>query len=430
MTPRGRVRILWGWRRHLARIPFFFRALGYARQRRRFHLFRLWGGRDGLNTALALEASLRLTKTLVVEGRQFTSPSLPGQPSRAFDAAVALGSLNFASAGTPSNRYLGQVILGIAPECSYSCAHCYEQRNLHRGAEVPKQRWAEVIRQLQAAGAGVIVLSGGEPMLRFETLLELLQGADKDRSDFHLHTSGDGVTAERARLLKAAGLSVAAVGLDDVDELRFDALRGSPGAFRRATTALEHFAAAGLLTCTNLCLTRDLVRSGGLWRYFDLVRDLGVGLVQLLEPRPCGGYGGRPIAELFDESDRRAVRDFVLEGNTSRRFAQHPLLYHLAEVEHSPVVGCTMGGISHFAIDTAGEVIPCVFAQVSFGSIQEEDLAPILSRMRQAVPRPIREGCPSILLGSHLEASLADHPERTPRFAELEPIWKGLLYPS
>ena len=428
MTQRGSLRILWGWRRALARLPFFLRVLGYALQRKRYPLFKLHGQAGGLLAVLKLEASLHLTKTLVVGGRQFTSPSLPGHPSSAFDAVVARGGLAFTAAGTAANRNIGMVILGIAPECAYTCAHCYEARNLPSGAGVPTPRWHTVIRQLQDAGVGVIVLSGGEPMLRFDLVVDLLREADQGRADFHLHTSGAGVTAQRARTLKAAGLSVVAVGLDDVDPTRFDALRGSPGAFQRAVTALEHFAAAELLTCTNLCLTRELVRSGDLWRYFDLVRDLGVGMVQLLEPKPCGGYRGRAVLELLDEQDRQAVRDFVQAGNTHRRYAQYPLLYDLAEVERSPGIGCTMGGISHFAIDTAGHVLPCVFAQVSFGSILAEDLAPILARMRQAVPVPIHAGCPSLLLSDQLEALTPGRPGHTPEFAELQPGWHRTLY--
>lgn len=429
MTLRRRPKILWGWRRTLSRLPFFARALGYALQPRKYPLFCL-RGRSGLAKVLRLEASLHLTKTVVVGGRAFTTPSLPGYPSPAFEAAVARGALDFASAGTPRNRHIGQVILGLAPECSYTCAHCYEQQNLHDGPGIPAARWAEVIVQLQEAGVGVIVLSGGEPMLRFGTVLELLQGADKTRSDFHLHTSGHGVTAERARALKAAGLSVAAVGLDDVNEARFDALRGAPGAFRRAVAALEHFAAADLVACTNLCLTRELVRSGDLWRYLDLMKELGVGLIQLLEPRPCGGYRGKAMEELFDEEDRRLVREFVRVGNTSRHYARHPLLYDLAGVERSPGIGCTMGGISHFAIDTTGHVIPCVFTRVSFGSILEEDLPPILARMREAVPRPIHAGCPSVLLQNHLDDLTRNLPEHRPQFSELAPVWTKSLYPS
>jgi len=172
------------------------------------------------------------------------------------------------------------------------------------------------------------------------------------------------------------------------------------------------------------------VRSGDLWRYLDLMKDLGVGLIQLLEPRPCGGYRGKALAGLFDEEVRRLVREFVQVGNTSRRYARHPLLYDLAGVERSPSIGSTMGGISHFAIDTTGHVIPCVFTQVSFGSILEEDLPTILARMREAMPRPIHAGCPSVLLQNHLDAMTRNNPEQRPRFSDLAPVWTKTLYPS
>ncbi len=428
MTGAPRQTILWGWRRHLSRIPFFLRALGYASHRSRFPLFRLWGRPGGLRSILRLEASLQLTKTLLVGGRSFTTPSLPGYPSPAFDAAVARGGLDFAAAGTSRNQYLGQVILGISPACTYACAHCYEKRNLRGGGSVPRERWSEVIHQLQHAGVGVIVLSGGEPLLRFDTVLELLRRADKGRSDFHLHTAGDGATPERARALKEAGLSAAAVGLDDVDEARHDSLRGAPGAFRRAVAALEHFASAGLLTCTNLCLTRELIRSGDLWRYFDLMKDLGVGLVQLLEPKPCGGYLGRPADSLLEAEDLEAVRTFVRLGNSTPRYAAYPLLYHLGDVERSPQIGCTMGGLSHFAIDSAGQVIPCVFTPVAFGSILQEDLPPILARMRKAIPRPIHGGCPSVSLGTALAERMQGTASGTVPFQDLASIWHATLY--
>ena len=192
--------------------------------------------------------------------------------------------------------------------------------------------------------------------------------------------------------------------------------------------ALEHFANAGLLTCTNVCLSRDLVRSGDLWHYFDLARDLGVGLIQLLEPRPCGGFRGQAVTDLLGEEERRLVRAFVREGNSHPAYGQHPLLYDLAEVERSPLIGCTMGGLSHFSIDTAGQVIPCVFAHVSFGSILDEDLAPILARMRAAVPKPIHGGCPSELLQAQLEALTSGHPGRTPEYRDLDTTWHQTLY--
>jgi MoaA/NifB/PqqE/SkfB family radical SAM enzyme len=255
-----------------------------------------------------------------------------------------------------------------------------------------------VIRDLQEIGVSVVILSGGEPMLRFDDVLRLVQSGDKNRSDFHIHTSGFGVTRERARALKDAGLTAAAVGLDDVNPKRQDALRGRGGAFEAAAAAVESFNREGVLTYLNLCLTPALIRSGDLWAYFEMARRLGVGLVEILEPRPCGGFQGRRVDGLISEEDRAAVAEFVRKGNHERRYRNHPLLYSIAAMEAPDRMGCMMGGLSHFSIDSAGNVIPCVFVPVSFGNILHEDLPAIFARMRHAVPAPIHAGCGSVLL--------------------------------
>lgn len=113
-------------------------------------------------------------------------------------------------------------------------------------------------------GVGTIVLSGGEPMLRYDGLLELLESGDKCLSDFHIHTSGYGVTPEKALALKNSGLIAAGVGLDDLDQKRLDLFRGYQNAFREATTAIKYFLDAGVFTYLNNCLTQDLIHSGDL----------------------------------------------------------------------------------------------------------------------------------------------------------------------
>jgi len=198
--------------------------------------------------------------------------------------------------------------------------------------------------------------------------------------------------------LKDAGLTAAGVGLDDVNPERFDSPRGRRGAFDDAVKALENFNQAGVFTYTNLCLTTPLVQSGDLWRYYDLVRELNVGLVEILEPRPTGGYAGRDIDDLFTASDRSIVADFVRAGNAEKRYRNYPLLFYLAEIESPEKMGCMMGGLSHFSIDSAGNVIPCVFVPIGFGNILEEDFKTIFQRMRVAIPAPIHTGCASLLL--------------------------------
>jgi MoaA/NifB/PqqE/SkfB family radical SAM enzyme len=98
--------------------------------------------------------------------------------------------------------------------------------------------------------------------------------ADHSRSDFHLHTSGSGVTREIAERLKMAGLHAAGVGLDDCDPDRNDKLRGFTGAHEQAVRAIRCFQEAGIFTYVNTCLTKELANSGELLKYLEFLNGI------------------------------------------------------------------------------------------------------------------------------------------------------------
>jgi MoaA/NifB/PqqE/SkfB family radical SAM enzyme len=202
--------------------------------------------------------------------------------------------------------------------------------------------------------------------------------------------------------LKSAGLTAAAVGLDDVSRERYDKIRGN-GSFDNAINALELFNEEGILTYVNLCVYKSFIHSGDIWKYFDLVKTLNVGIVQLLEPRPNGALFNKEINELITENERRILKEFMIIGNTNKKYKDYPLIYYLAHIEGSNQMGCMMGGLSHFYIDSHGNVNPCVFLPVRFGNIMETDFKTIYERMRKAIPIPIHSECPSLLLSSTLK---------------------------
>jgi MoaA/NifB/PqqE/SkfB family radical SAM enzyme len=366
---------------------------------------------------------LKLKKTIQWGRQYYFSLQMPRWPSKPWDRLVAKGGLNLMAMGTDRKRQIDMVILAITAHCTYRCSHCYEQYALAGTEPVPVQRWQEIVADLQQLDTNVIVFSGGEPMLRFADLLQLLTAADKERSEFHVHTAGDGVTRERAVQLHQAGLSAAGVGMDDSDPDRLDALRGHRGAHAKAVAALRCFQEAGVFTYLNTCLTKGMVRSGGLWQLLDLAHDLRVGSVRLLEPKPCGGYLGRDPADLFDDHDRAITTDFFLTANSRRRYRRYPLVTYTNYLDAPERLGCVMGGLSYFYIDGQGNVEPCVFLPVSFGNILREDLPSIYKRMRQAIPRPLHTQCPSNVLAKTIRSHKKDFNELPVPYEKLAAEW-------
>ena len=412
MTPpdsvKSRTRVQGSWP---ARAIYLIHAAGvaarYGVRPTTYPLFRLSARKGGYLRTMQIARQLRLGKVVRHGGLSFYFLSMPGWPSKAYDGMAAHGGLNVAAAGTPLKQHVDMVILAITGRCALACRHCYEQANIGAADAVPLAAWQAVVKRLQEMSTGVIVLSGGEPMLAYDELLALVRGADKERSDIHLHTSGCGVTLGRARELRAAGLMAAGVGLDDGDAARHNRLRGSSSSFDEVVSALRAFRDAGVLTYTNTCVTPEFVHRGGFWELLALARNLGVGAVRLLEPKPCGGYAGAEPGALFSDADRAALTEMFLEANTRWKHRHLPLVAYEAYFESPERQGCSMGGLSFFAVDSRGHVLPCVFLPVSFGNILDEDIRTIYDRMRAGVPRPLHRQCPAVSLAPTIQERAA-----------------------
>ena len=419
--PRLRVRT--GGALFFYKVRYLLSLGRYILHRRRYPLFRM-------STLRLLRKGGKLALPKFVQfGRHYYAPILrvPRWPSAAYDQMVAGGGLNLDAMGTSAKTHLDSAILGITRRCPYACRHCYESHNLGADEGVPMARWHEVVRDLQSWGASIIVLSGGEPMLRPEGLVELVASGDKKRSDFHVHTSGFGVTPEIAERLARAGLAAAGVALDVPNAAAQDLIRGHPGSFELSILAIRYFRDAGIFPYVNACLSHEVARPEELRRFLDFARDLGVGVVSMNEPKPCGRFFGQQAEELFSPADREAASRFFRDANISPETRHHPYVAYLPYFERPERFGCLMGGHSHLYVDSRGRVLPCLFVPVSFGSILEEPFAAIVHRMRKSVPAPIRRECPSLLLLKTLREKVARGLSLPIPYAEIEQEWGELV---
>lgn len=412
-----------GWKALPVLIKVRAHLLGRYWQRKKYPLFILDPAKGGLFKTYQIQKELRLKKIVKFNGSYYFALSIPKFPSRPYDHMLAKGGLNIMAAGTPYKSQIDIAILATTSRCHYHCRHCYEHFNLASENSVPVERWKEVVRELQETGVNIITFSGGEPLLDFQSLIELIESGDKDLSEFHIHTAGCDLTLEKAERLRQAGLSAAGIGLDDVDPVRNDAGRGFPGAFDEAVRAVQRFQQAGIFTYINMCLTKELVRAGDLWKYVELAKDLRIGAVRLLEPKPYGGYFGQAADDLFSEDDRKAVTEFFEQVNSGKRFREFPLLSYEAYFEDPRRLGCLMGGHSQIYIDSRGNVEPCVFLPVSFGNIQNEGFSEIYKRMRKAIPYPLHGRCPSLQMAEIIGAKNNQGIALPIPFGEIERAW-------
>ena len=376
---------------------------------------------DTLIRLRRLRKMLHLGKIIRHNGKYFSSLAVPGIPSRAFANSVENGVLNFFDAGTPLKKGIDTALLAITSNCPLNCSHCYEKANINRYTHVTDDHWIRTVATLQKHGCGVIILTGGEPLSDFDRLIKILRAGDKDLSDFHIHTSGMTVTEDKVILLKEAGLIAAAVGIDHYRETENDLLRGR-GAFRSAVKAIDLFVKHGILVYVNFCVTRQMANEAELLLYTRFVKSHGVSMIEMLEPRECGGFKG-DTSILPGEKEKAILLDFTKKMNLSREFRNYPLIYYLASLEGRDGLGCLMGGLSHFYIDSAGNVNPCVFMPVTFGNIIDGDLESILAKMRTEIPKTLKTDCPA----NTVLREIADEKIHPVQFEEIKPLFRSLF---
>ncbi|MFV8753353.1 radical SAM protein [Nannocystaceae bacterium ST9] len=146
------------------------------------------------------------------------------------------------------------VVWEITLRCDHACAHCGSRAGPVRDDELSTAELLEVADSLVRLGTREVTLIGGEAYLRSD-VYELVEHLAKAGVRVTMQTGGRGLTAERAKRLRAAGLQAIGVSLDGSAAVH-DTLRASVGSHDAALRAIEHGRAAGLIVSSNTQINR------------------------------------------------------------------------------------------------------------------------------------------------------------------------------
>jgi MoaA/NifB/PqqE/SkfB family radical SAM enzyme len=269
-----------------------------------------------------------------------------------------LGEMNRISPVKSRNNRLSVLFLGITKKCPLHCLHCYEWDALNHKDTLSLSDLKEIIRTFQDLGVGHIQLGGGEPMTRFEDLVEIIKDI-KPHTDIWVSTSGFNLSEENAKLLKKAGLDGVAISLDHFVPELHNAFRGSLMAFDWAMTATQNCQKAGLITCWSICVTREFVSNYNLFQYALAAKKNNVTYVQLFEPMPSGRYSGKDVT--LDMTQKKILEDFYFEMNTSPKYKDFPLMVYFGPRNRR--IGCLGSGNRYLYVDTDGNIQSCPFCR-------------------------------------------------------------------
>lgn len=120
------------------------------------------------------------------------------------------------------------LVLELTYRCPLKCVWCNNPLDFDTYAdkELSTEEWKRVLREGRELGALQLGFSGGEPMLR-DDIEELVEEAERLGYYTNLITSGVGLTPERLRKLKKAGLKQIQLSLQSAERKLTDKLVGA-----------------------------------------------------------------------------------------------------------------------------------------------------------------------------------------------------------
>ena len=331
------------------------------------------------------------------------SPKFPGKAfNRFYDAFVR----NLATDSKQLMSFIPSLVFSITKKCVYRCEHCYAIQSLGKTDVLSFDQLLSIARDFQKIGVGVMAWEGGEPLLRFDELLSLIRQT-RDESESMLATTAHGLTDEKARQLREAGLDAAIISLDHYDPDQHNKFRGNQRAFDMAVNGVRIFRENGILPSIAICATRQVVADGGLYTYLELAKEIGAAFIQILDATPSGNYLGKEV--MLDRSQLEEIKRFHIEVNSDRQYWDYPSIQARALIEDDATFGCC-GGHALCYVDNSGNFQPCDLLQISFGNVLEEGVQTVYNRMREYFPHPSKGRCPAQTLHRDIANVYDRHP--------------------
>jgi heme b synthase len=289
---------------------------------------------------------------------------------------------------------LRMVAWEVTRRCNLACVHCRASSLCGPYAdELTTKQGQRLIDDIASFSNPVIILTGGEPLLRPD-IYELAAYGDSKGLRMVLATNATLVTEQIARKMLDAGIKRVSVSIDGLDAARHDGFRGVPGAFDDALAGIEAMKKAGMEFQINTTITQaNLAQIEGL---LDLALRLGAAAHHLFLLVPTGRGKDLADQEISPQDYEKTLAWFHEKSLTcpiqlKATCAPH---YHrifrqgkkaapapsTAQGHGHPFQAMTrgcMGGSSFCFVSHTGQVQPCGYLELDCGQLSQKNFSDI-----------------------------------------------------
>jgi len=319
----------------------------------------------------------KISRYVKSESKYYFADQIPGFPSKALDRFLGYEIDRLLNAHT-EQPMLNTLIYSITSRCPLQCVHCFEWDNIQSSEHLKAEDLVAILEKVKPLGLTHIQFGGGEPLVRLDDLLLLIEKASPEM-DCWILTSGFGLTQEKALRLKQAGLTGASISLDHWDEQEHNRFRNHEKSFYWVKEAVKNCHNSGIMVNLALCATKQFTTPENIDRYYKLATEWGVGFVKILEARKTGRFRNNDV--LLTPDQVKYLMEFYLKTYSDKRFKNSPIFMFPGFDQRQ--TGCLGAGNRYMYIDSRGEVHACPFCHRSAGNILEHPAGELVSKLRK-----------------------------------------------
>jgi heme b synthase len=274
----------------------------------------------------------------------------------------------------------------VTRSCNLNCVHCRasSEKGPYHG-ELDRAKALEILDQIAFTGSPIIILSGGEPLLR-QDIFDLARHGTRLGLRMVMATNGTLLTSHIAEEIKTSGIKRISISLDGADAEEHDRFRKVPGAFDLALRGIGILKAAGMEFQINTTVTRHNV--GRIDKILEMAVELGAVSHHIFLLVPTGRARDMVNQEINSLEYERLLHWFYNMRNKVPLHLKATCAPHYYRILHQEAHrkgekvdfetygldavtrGC-LGGTSFCFISHDGIVQPCGYLELDCGDLKK-----------------------------------------------------------
>jgi len=290
------------------------------------------------------------------------------------------------------------VAWNLTRRCNLACSHCYISAGGWHGSdtELSTDECHRVLDEVLGVNPSVLlILSGGEPLVR-DDLEEIAEHAASAGATVVVGTNGIGLTDERIKSIRDAGVRGVAVSIDSLTASYHDRFRHGAGALKDTLGAVDRLAEHELDFIVQTSLTRG--NRAELPKLAAWAAEKGAVSFNLYFLVPTGR--GERMRGLSPEDNEHVLQELVaLEHEYRGRMmvrskCQPQLMRHVVEADdESPLLNYSTRcpcGVQYCRITPEGKLTPCPYLPAVAGDLMRDSFGDVWAS--SPLFRALREG--------------------------------------